>query len=90
MLPRLYCEKFNQPELRAEEMEAIKTIAVTNPVSMDEIIVEKNIEKYYYNLGPDLNIPCYGINYKNSNGSRNTSLKKYPIINLDITNSTKL
>jgi hypothetical protein len=37
-----------------------------------------NFQDFYYNLGPDLNIVCYGLNFiDKATGKFNTSLKKY-------------
>lgn len=76
MLPRLYCEKTEKPELRKEEMQAIKQIAKTSPLSLKKMVKEHNWEQYYLNLGPDLNILCYCVNFTNADGSFNRSLKQ--------------
>ena len=61
--------------MRQKEIDAIKVISETCPVEMESVVKSKGIEDIYLNLGPDTNIPCYGINFNNKDGSRNTSLK---------------
>ena len=45
-------------------------------------------EPYYKEVGPDLNIACFGINFIDK-GLKNKSLKKYKVIYLGIMNLTK-
>ena len=47
----------------AEENEAFKLIAETDPTKMESVIRGTKYEKYYLELGPDMNIPCFGVNY---------------------------
>lgn len=55
---------------------------------------KKNVDyqQFYYHLGADLNIVCYGLNFiDQATGKFNTSLKKYKFLhNLDTTSSIKL
>ena len=69
VLPRKYSEKHEGVDT-TEEAEAYNLIYKTEPVKMEEKIRNTKYEKYYLELGPDLNIPCFGVNFRN-----NTSLK---------------
>lgn len=81
MLPRLYCEKENKPELKEAEMAAIVKISETGPTELEGLVTgsqDPNFQNFYHCLGPDLNIVCYGLNFiDQATGKFNTSLKKY-------------
>ena len=62
-------------------MEAIAKISQTSPTGLQSLVTgseNANFSNYYYNLGPDLNIVCYGLNFIDKTTNKfNTSLKKY-------------
>ena len=77
MLPRNYCNKYNVPGEEAQMLEAYEKISTTTPSLLDELLVAKpQYSKYYMDLGPDLNIVCYCVNFKDNSGNWNTSLVK--------------
>lgn len=73
---RRYSEKYPGSD-ENEENEAYKLIATTDPTKMADVIRGTKYEKYYLELGPDLNIPCFGVNYKVNPLNYNKSLAKY-------------
>ena len=77
LLPLNYIEKNSSGNV-LEMNAAYEKIATTTPAHMEEMLrLNSNYEKYYYDLGPDLNILCYNINYIDKDtGTWNTSLKK--------------
>ena len=70
VLPRKLSEK-REGVNTDEEADAYHLIYKTEPAKMVEKIKEKNYKDYYLELGPDLNIPCFGVNFRN-----NESLKE--------------
>ena len=51
---------------------------------------DKKFQDFYFNLGPDLNIVCYGLNFiDKTTGEFNTSLKKYYTNYLGTTSSIR-
>ena len=44
---------------------------------MNSLVQDPSVGKYYYEVGPDLNIVCYCVNFiDETTGTWNTSLKK--------------
>lgn len=78
LLPRTYVERFNCPELQEEQDAAYKKIADTPINQTGCLIRDETVGKYYFELGPDLNIVCYCVNFFDEvKNCWNTSLKKY-------------
>lgn len=73
-LPRTYIEKTGKGDL-ATQNAAYEAIAKTSPLDMEDVVKSNGYEEYYKELGPDMNIPCYVINFNTSGTIKNTSLK---------------
>ena len=69
-MPRKFSEKHDNVDKKEEE-KAYQLISATSPEEMEATIRNTPYEKYYLDLGPDLNIACFGINYEG-----NKSLKQ--------------
>lgn len=82
-LPRKYSEKYENVDV-AEQEAAYDLIYRTDPFEMENKIRGTPYEKYYLELGPDTNIPCFGVNY-----AGNKKLSKYNDFNKKIINLTK-
>lgn len=54
-------------------MKCIQKISDASPTELEELVSSETntyelFDDIYYNLGPDLNIVCYGLNFKVKEG----------------------
>lgn len=65
-------------------MAAIQKIANSSVTKLSGLLSlgDQSFNNYYYNLGPDLNIVCFGLNYiDKTTNAFNKSLKNYNLFN---------
>lgn len=76
--------------MESEQREAYERIASTHYPKITELVKDPSVRDYYYELGPDLNIVCYAMNFiDRETGTWNRSLKKLNKLNLALERSCR-